>query len=792
MRAADAVPAGAPWTSITLAAGHLDLPAAFDPALHLPCGCAAGRTARVPVRRPARCSLGGRGQAAEIDLTAPGLPPEGFDLSGIPTSGTLVRAASHPRGGRRLRCRRGASAPCAGRHSQPRPARPICLIAHSTAGLVGRALAAEEGVTPPRDRRYPARGGRARCARPGRSRGGAARPCSPFATCSATRTAPLGAPLHALEVAADGWLPAPDARRPTRARGRAPTSRRPRSPRSTPRSPPPERWSARPTPPRSADFLRAVLDAAASRLGGFDPDARASLGPRPGTASGPGSRPSCGWTSAPAAACGRAATLVRDRRLARGRRGPGAGAARALGPARARRRPRPARSPDPGGVARGVGIRSSRPGGGRSTAIPLRPRRGCCSARSRGGSAHCPRRAGSRPSATCWSRSAWSSWPPTAPRPLVPGRARALHARPGGRPAPARWPATPRLLYRRPRAPARGPRARPTATRSSSRSPPASASPSPRRPAPHATPPGGRPARSPRRRPSRATGALHGAAAASPLAAALDTDRPEPWTLTLDEPRAAPRPGRFRHPAPKRAGAARGAPAHRARVDALAGARAPSRCSTPWRSAAHRSPTPPPCSRTPAAGSRAPTWPGTPAALLRLFDARARPGGAALAPAGPLPLRHGAYGPPPPPTGTTRSSPSTGPRPPAGANVELDGELALRIVPGPARQPPPRRHRAARRPRRDRLARARRSPSTGAGRVPGCEPAWRRAGPEAVIPLVPSAGGLGAFAGLDPGGRPRGGPPARPRRRWRAVPTPRRARRRERRRRARAARGWAV
>ena len=435
LRAADAVPAGAPWTSITLAAGHLDLPAAFDPALHLPamrprphgtCTCAP----------PCPVFARGRGQAAEIDLTAPGLPPEGFDLSAIPTSGPLVRAASHPRGGRRLRCRRGASAPCAGRHSQPRPARRICLIAHSTAGLVGRALAAEEGVshlvtvgTPhagagldalvPGD---PAEGLRvpARASRPGWRSGRvpSASRCMrsrspPTAGCRRLTRVPRRAPVAGRRLRPPPFAPL----HPTVAAARAVVGQTDPSAfgRLCARGPRRRRLAARRFRPRCAVLpRRSAWDCVGSRVPA-----------------------SFGWTSGPDAVCRRAATLVRHRRLARGRRGPGAGASGALGPARGRRRPRPARSRDPGGVARGVGIRSSQSGGGRSTAIPLRPRRGCCSVRSHGGLDHCPQRAGSRPSATCWSRWAWSSWLPTAPRQLLPGWTRALHARPCGRPAPA-------------------------------------------------------------------------------------------------------------------------------------------------------------------------------------------------------------------------------------------------------------------------------------------------------------------------------------------------------------------
>ena len=268
VRAADAAPAEAPWTSVTIAAGHLDLPAAFDPAVHLAPG------APPPARHVYLCAaLPGvrpwRGQAGEVDLTAAGLPPEGFDLSTIPTSGPwYVRLPTREAAGgfdaTVARARRALAA------IRTAAGGAVCLIAHSTAGFVARALAAEDGVTHLVTVGTPHSGAGLDPLVPGDPAEGL-RALLALRDLVADPAIPLGEPLHALEVAADGWLAASD--------GRAVRAPWPGSDFAPPAFAPLHASvsSARAVvgqtdPAAFTELLRAVLVAAASRLGGFDPD----------------------------------------------------------------------------------------------------------------------------------------------------------------------------------------------------------------------------------------------------------------------------------------------------------------------------------------------------------------------------------------------------------------------------------------------------------------------------------------------------------------------------------------
>ena len=266
VRAADATPAQEPWTSVAIAAGHLDLPAAFDPAAHLaPGGPPPARhvylCAALPGVRP------WRGQAGEIDLTAASLPPEGFDLSAIRAAGPWyvrvpTREAAGGFDGAVARARRALAAIRAAAGG------PVCLIAHSTAGLVARALAAEDGVTHLVTVGTPHTGASLDPLVAGDLAEG-------LRVLLALRDpdAPLGEPLYALEVAADGWLPGAD--------GRAVRAPWPGADFAPPPLAPlhPSVSAARAIvgqtdPAAFAELLHAVLEAAASRLGGFDPARR--------------------------------------------------------------------------------------------------------------------------------------------------------------------------------------------------------------------------------------------------------------------------------------------------------------------------------------------------------------------------------------------------------------------------------------------------------------------------------------------------------------------------------------
>ncbi len=269
VRAADAAPAGGPWSTVSVAAGHLDLPAAFDPA-DLPAGAPpAGRHVYLCAPLPGVHPF--PGQTAEIDLTSPGLPPEGFDLSGIPASGPwhLLLPTRDAAGGfagvvDRTRRALGAIRAAAGG--------PVCLIAHSTAGLAARALAAEDGVSHLVTVGTPHAGAALDVFAPG-DLAEALRALLGLRDLVGDPDAPLGDVLRGPEVAADGWLPGPDGR-----------ARRDPWPGADFVPPPFGPLHSGVTaavavvgqtdPDAFAGLLRAALETAASRLGGFDPLSR--------------------------------------------------------------------------------------------------------------------------------------------------------------------------------------------------------------------------------------------------------------------------------------------------------------------------------------------------------------------------------------------------------------------------------------------------------------------------------------------------------------------------------------
>jgi hypothetical protein len=738
VRAADAVPAGGPWTSVTIAAGHLDLPAAFDPAVHLAAGAppAARQVylcAALPGVRP------WPGQAAEIDLTAPGLPPEGFDVSGIPATGPwYVRLPTREAAGgfdaAVARARRALAAIRAAAGG------PVCLIAHSTAGLVARALAAEDGVTHLVTVGTPHTGAGLDPLVPGDPAEGL-RALLALRDLLGDPDAPLGAPLHALEVAADGWLPGPDGR-----------ARRAPWPGADFAPPPFAPLHATVVAARAvvgqtdaaafAEFLHAVLEAAASRLGGFDPDAR------PPSALGVGLRQVQGPAELRLDLCPRprlraAARLVRDGGWLAGDAGQGPGPrvrwARleldaGLDPLDLQTRAvlheasvfgvatrlwtidRDSLAPEArvllGEVARGLGPLPAT--GGLAALGDLLVALGVVEL------------AADRTATVV----------PDGLERFMLDRAGVLRERVAGDDS-ALFGAVARLL------------GAPEPSDDDAIVVPLAAGVSLAlavRPAPHATL---RAASGPLTAEVtlEGDGRLHGTAAASPLAAALDTDRPEPWTLTLDE--LALLPAADVSAIQRRSGLVLLGELLRTALEWMR-SREPALEPVLDALALGTSPVanPAPLLEDPGAWLARPDVAGTPAALTRLFDAVAGLV-APAAPAGPLPL----------PWGLRATVAADGDDavltvdwadPPAGANVELDGELALRIAPGPLVSPGV----AATVRLRDlagidslaldaafdgRQASARLRARLAAG------------GPEAVIPLVPSAGGLGAFAELDPG-----------------------------------------
>lgn len=117
---------------------HLEAPLALDVAAHLPAGVPAGRQLFVTPSTP------GVGDwpvptGTTIDLTAPGLPPEAFDVTGIPTTGPWqvllpTRAAAGGFGGVVARLARVVTAVSATDR--------VVLVAHGSAGLAAVYAAA--------------------------------------------------------------------------------------------------------------------------------------------------------------------------------------------------------------------------------------------------------------------------------------------------------------------------------------------------------------------------------------------------------------------------------------------------------------------------------------------------------------------------------------------------------------------------------------------------------------------------------------------------------------------------
>jgi hypothetical protein len=140
------------WTSgVMPAVAHLQLPAYFDAAQHIP-GLAADAARQVFLIAPLSGVAPWPGQKdapadAHIDLSTEGLAPEAFDLSALAAAGpyfismpTLAAAGSFDgivaRLGRTLDAIRD-------QHG----GQPLSLVAHSIAGLAARAVAAEPGLS---------------------------------------------------------------------------------------------------------------------------------------------------------------------------------------------------------------------------------------------------------------------------------------------------------------------------------------------------------------------------------------------------------------------------------------------------------------------------------------------------------------------------------------------------------------------------------------------------------------------------------------------------------------------
>ncbi len=140
------------WTSGTLnPVAHLRQPAEFIAAQHIPAP-ASDPARHVFLTAPLAGVAPWPGQSdapadAEVDLTAAGLRPDAFDLSGVAAAGpyyiampTIAAAGGFDDVVARLRRALDAIRTRAG-------GQPLCIIAHSIAGLAARAVAAEPGLS---------------------------------------------------------------------------------------------------------------------------------------------------------------------------------------------------------------------------------------------------------------------------------------------------------------------------------------------------------------------------------------------------------------------------------------------------------------------------------------------------------------------------------------------------------------------------------------------------------------------------------------------------------------------
>ena len=153
-------PAG--WPTVALEPiAHLAEPAAFVASSHLPAGApGAGRHVFMATAVPGLADWPGQSEARTIDLTAPNLAPEAFDLSAISGPGpwfvvlpgrrdaAVIQPEESPTGpalegdeglaGRLKRVVERAATAAGG---------SVCLIAHSTAGQIARVVAAVTNVS---------------------------------------------------------------------------------------------------------------------------------------------------------------------------------------------------------------------------------------------------------------------------------------------------------------------------------------------------------------------------------------------------------------------------------------------------------------------------------------------------------------------------------------------------------------------------------------------------------------------------------------------------------------------
>ena len=140
------------WTSGTFnPVSHLRLPAEFDVAQHIP-GPTSDPARHVFLIAPLAGVAPWPGQTdaaadAKVDLTAAGLRPDAFDLSGVAATGpyyiampTIASAGGFDDVVARLRRALGTIRGRAG-------GQPLCVIAHSITGLAARALASEPGLS---------------------------------------------------------------------------------------------------------------------------------------------------------------------------------------------------------------------------------------------------------------------------------------------------------------------------------------------------------------------------------------------------------------------------------------------------------------------------------------------------------------------------------------------------------------------------------------------------------------------------------------------------------------------